>query len=140
MTIVVDWIDTVTARGVRVSPGFRKIAKHRQKLPSKMEARYGCNDCSVNVLKAGEFYMLDPDIWEQQLSLGWNDNLCIGCLEDRLGRKIGLRDIVCFPDYAWMYPTSPRLLDRYGFIKGKNGKWRRKTKRDRDAEAAKEAV
>jgi hypothetical protein len=75
-------------------------------------ARYRCNDCSVNVVTAGEFYMLRPEIWGDQLGLGWDDNLCIGCLEKRLGRKVALVDMGCFPRYPWMKPLSVRLLHR----------------------------
>ena len=55
--------------------------KRRQPLPAAVRDKYKCNDCGVNVLTTGEFYMLDQDIWEKDLGLGWNDNLCIGCLE-----------------------------------------------------------
>jgi hypothetical protein len=126
----IDWVDTVTSRGVRTEPGFEKVAKRRKKLPAETEAHYVCNDCNVNVLTAGEFYVLKQDIWEKQLSLGWTDNLCVGCLEARLGRKITLHDISSFPSYEWMHPPSERLADRFGFVKGKNGKWRKKTRRD----------
>jgi hypothetical protein len=57
------------------------------RLSAKELARYRCLDCGVNVVTAGEFYMLNSEIWEGQLGLGWSDNLCIGCLETRLGRK-----------------------------------------------------
>ena len=46
-----------------------------------------CNDCGVDVLRTGNWYMATPDLWEKKLGLGWNDNLCIACLEKRLGRK-----------------------------------------------------
>jgi hypothetical protein len=50
-------------------------------------ARYACNDCGSNVVEIGEFYMSPPEIWNGQLGLGWDDNLCLGCLDKRLGRK-----------------------------------------------------
>jgi hypothetical protein len=81
-------------------------------LSKKALAHYRCNDCSVNVVTAGEFYMLHPEIWEDQLGLGWDDNLCIGCLEKRLGRKVSLLDMVSFPRYPWMKPSSLRLMHR----------------------------
>jgi hypothetical protein len=101
------------------------IKRRRQPLPKRVRDRYVCNDCDVNVLTAGEFYMLKPEIWEGQLGLGWEDNLCIGCLEQRLGRKVGplFVDFAWSPNYRWMYPTSPRLLDRYGFKQDAKGKW-----------------
>lgn len=53
-----------------------------------------CNDCGVDVVKAGEYYMLSADIWERTLRLTWADNLCIGCLESRLGRKLSFDDFI----------------------------------------------
>jgi hypothetical protein len=74
--------------------------------------RYLCNDCGIDTVAAGEFYRLRPEIWSGQLGLGERDNLCIGCLEKRLGRKITLRDLGGFPHYPWMKPLSLRLLHR----------------------------
>ena len=90
----------------------RRKAKKTVRLPAKVLARYRCNDCGVNVVTAGEFYMLHLSIWEDQLGLGWNDNICIGCLEARLGRKVCFDDMMTFPEYPWMKPMSIRLWHR----------------------------
>jgi hypothetical protein len=81
-------------------------------LSKKELARYRCNDCSINVVTAGEFYMLKGEIWEGQLGLGLHDNLCIGCLEKRLGRKVSLRDMGSLQSYPWTKPPSVRLEHR----------------------------
>jgi hypothetical protein len=81
-------------------------------LSRKELARYRCNDCGVNVVTAGDFYMLQPKISEDQLGLGWDDNLCIGCLEQRLGRKVTPLDMCGLPQYPWMKPMSIRLAHR----------------------------
>jgi hypothetical protein len=99
---------------------------------SKKElARHKCNDCGVNVIEIGEYYMLNPQIWEDHLGLEWSDNLCIGCLEKRLGRKVGplFIEFCSIPNYKWIKPPSDRLLDRYGFEKDKKGKWRWKLRK-----------
>jgi len=101
--------------------------KTRELSPEEL-ARYACNDCGVNVVTIGEFYMLHPDIWEDQLGLDWNDNLCIGCLEARIGRQVTFADMISIPSYSWMQPSSDRLLDRLGFKKH-NGKWRHKSEK-----------
>ena len=44
-------------------------------------------------MRCGEFYMLKQDLWEKKLKLGLNDNLCIGCLEARLGRRVTIGDM-----------------------------------------------
>jgi hypothetical protein len=82
-------------------------------------ARFRCLDCDVNVIKAGDFCMLHSDIWEYQLHLGWEDNLCIMCVEARIGRKLRPMlsgDFAGFPNVKG-YPMSPILRDRiYGDI------------------------
>jgi hypothetical protein len=76
-------------------------------------AQYACNDCGVNIVTAGEYgYMLQPQIWNEQLGLAYSDNLCIGCLEARLGRRLSEEDVASLPRYSWMPPASARLLDR----------------------------
>jgi hypothetical protein len=88
-------------------------------ISAKELARPCCNDCGVNVITSGEYYMLKPAIWEEELGLGWTDNLCIGCVEKRLGRRLKPLlegdDFMLLPDYEWLkqYPPSARLWDRY---------------------------
>jgi hypothetical protein len=60
-----------------------------------------CNDCGVDCVEIGEYYMASPEVWERQLGLGWHDNLCIGCLEKRLGRR------VTFPKDIYYVPSPP---------------------------------
>lgn len=125
------------ARGQSAKPR-KKVAAQKERKAEKAElmpeqlARYACNDCGDSVVSIGEFYMLKREIWQDQLGLGWNDNLCIGCLEKRLGRKISMSDMGSFPGYDWMLPTSSRLMDRYGFKRDASGKWRPK-RASRDA-------
>lgn len=82
-------------------------------ISKKERARQRCLDCKVNVIEIGEYYMLKPELWEKKLGLTWTDNLCIGCLEKRLGRRVSIDDMGSFPIYPWTAPTSERLLDRY---------------------------
>ena len=78
-------------------------------------ARCRCNDCGVNVIKIGDYCLLTLRIWEDQFGLGPYDNLCIACIEKRLGRKLTwLADFIGFPVVEG-YPMSDTLLDRYGF-------------------------
>jgi hypothetical protein len=99
----------------------------RTSLSPQELAQYRCNNCGVNVVTAGEFYTVNSEIWEEQLRLGWHDNLCIGCLERRLSRRVSLADMIGFPNYPWTKPASDRLLDRYGFAKDHKGKWLHKS-------------
>ena len=92
----------------------KKRAKARTYEERKKRAKPICNDCGVNALKIGEYYMLKGELWEKKLKLGWDDNLCIGCLEARLGRKVTIGDMAHLPAYSWMYPQSDRLTARIG--------------------------
>jgi hypothetical protein len=82
-------------------------------------AKFKCNDCSVNVVSIGEFYMCPPRVWRDELGLSCDDNLCIGCLEKRLGRRVGPFIDIMPPgsNYSWMQPPSDRMRDRFGFKK-----------------------
>jgi hypothetical protein len=44
--------------------------------------KFLCNDCDVDVLASGDWYMATPEVWEEQLGLGSHDNLCIQCLKN----------------------------------------------------------
>ena len=79
-------------------------------------ARHKCLDCGINVIEAGDYCLLSAKLWKDQFGLGWNDNLCIACIEARLGRKLSMRllDFISFPSVKG-FPTSDTLLDRYGF-------------------------
>ncbi len=47
--------------------------------------QFACNDCGVDVLAIGDWYMARPEVWHK-LGLTWSDNLCVACLDRRLGR------------------------------------------------------
>lgn len=85
----------------------------KRKLPRRFLDRHRCKDCGLNVIKAGEYYMVNSAIWEKQLGLTWSDNLCIGCLESRLGRKLkGLGDFGTLPKNPGGYENSERYQRR----------------------------
>jgi hypothetical protein len=67
-----------------------------------------CADCKVDVAATGQYYHLRDEVWVGELGLGWHDNLCLGCLEKRLGRKVGLDDF----DMVW--PCNREVVERLG--------------------------
>jgi hypothetical protein len=67
------------------------------KLSRRAVARCRCNDCGLNVIRLGDYLMLHSRIWKDQFGLGWDDNLCLRCIETRLGRVITIRDVFTFP-------------------------------------------
>jgi hypothetical protein len=82
-------------------------------------ARFNCLGCGINVIKAGDYCMLTPHVWRDQLHLEWEDNMCVKCIELRIGRKLRPMlsgDFAGFPNVKG-YPMSPILRDRiYGDI------------------------
>jgi hypothetical protein len=88
-------------------------------------AKAPCADCGADTLscKSGaraEYYMVHDHVWQQAGAprFGW---LCVGCLENRLGRqlhrgdfkKVILNSLIVSdtPRYAWSWRTR-RLRDR----------------------------
>ena len=81
------------------------------KLSPRQIARCRCNDCGVNVIEAGDYCMLRPRIWRDTFGLGITDNLCLACIEKRLGRAISIGDVITFPVVEG-YPMSDTLHAR----------------------------
>jgi hypothetical protein len=79
-----------------------------------MDDAFICLDCSANTGRDGldEYYVVHDEIW-RQVAPSWGGMLCIGCLENRLGRKLHQCDFdpcpACFPGQP---DGSDRLLDR----------------------------
>ena len=71
-----------------------------------------CTDCGLDVMAAGEYgYMLVPEVWEA--SRGGEGFLCVGCLENRLGRRLTHRDFdPTIPLNFFPWADSPTLADR----------------------------
>jgi hypothetical protein len=75
----------------------------RQFIPVVVTA---CADCGVNTGMIREWYMVNDDVWEQAWSgrrksyhgkLPGTEILCIGCLEERIGRTLTLHDFIDVP-------------------------------------------
>lgn len=72
-----------------------------------------CVDCKVDTLIIGEYYMLHHSVWEDT-GLGLYDGmLCIGCVENRIGRQLTSDDFSNFPiNTQPIFYRSQRLLSR----------------------------
>ena len=72
-----------------------------------------CADCGFDTTDL-EYYMVRNDIWAQASPLDQHDVfLCIGCLENRIGRTLSRRDFIDCPlntEADW--PRSARLRNR----------------------------
>jgi hypothetical protein len=64
-----------------------EVVATKAKLQTKLLGKCFCNDCEVDVVAVGDWYMCSTEVWERELGLGWSDNLCIACLVKRLGRE-----------------------------------------------------
>jgi hypothetical protein len=71
-----------------------------------------CLDCGINTDAIDEYYMLQNEVWAQ-VNPGIDGQLCISCVEHRLGRTLTAAD---FTDGKINTSTtlrrSPKLIDR----------------------------
>ena len=74
---------------------------------------FTCTDCAACTLCILEYYMVTDQVWSSVADRGM---LCIGCLEQRLGRKLTAVDFTACPlnDETVAWPKSDRLLERLG--------------------------
>jgi hypothetical protein len=70
---------------------------------------FACLDCGTNVVRLGEYFMVWDDVW---LRANPDDRgmLCIGCLEQRLGRQLYPLDFADAP--VNFDHVGPRLRSR----------------------------
>jgi len=69
-----------------------------------------CEDCNYDTYSNNEYYMVKHSIWHiYGCGIGM---LCIGCLENRMGRLLTYRDFLNCPLNAKIERKSDRLLDR----------------------------
>lgn len=84
-------------------------------MPRKGRAEFLCLDCGIDTAKIFEYYMLTDETW-YLVHTSERGMLCIGCIEERLGRKLNRRD---FNDsyLNWSGGSkSLRLADRMGLL------------------------
>jgi hypothetical protein len=115
-----------------------------------MTGRPVCCDCGIDTIESNEFYMINDDVWEEawrdhrrrdeenvskwfmvdtdRWEQAWRDRrrrsdeiLCIGCLEQRIGRTLMKNDFTDVPiNDPNRYVMSDRLLDRLTADHGAN--------------------
>lgn len=73
-----------------------------------------CLDCDIHTVKAGEYYNVHDRIWEA--GGGEDGFLCIGCLENRIGRTLVPEDFgYCLINWDPLCFRSARFFDRLGW-------------------------
>lgn len=71
-----------------------------------------CSDCSVDTSDINEYYMVLNSVWAK-VATKHDRMLCIGCLEDRLKRKLTPKDFSSAPINI-LGVKSERLKQRLG--------------------------
>jgi len=73
-------------------------------------SKWLCLDCGVDTGKIGEHYFIKTEIWLSAVN-SIKGMLCIGCLENRLGRVLKAEDFTtCYLNKGGT--RSQRLIDR----------------------------
>lgn len=76
-----------------------------------------CMDCNLDTSKMGEYYAVFLPVWLEAHPDVDGGMLCIGCLEQRLERKLTPADFIHAPVNCVFEDTkSKRLLDRLGYF------------------------
>lgn len=68
-------------------------------------------DCESNTLHDNEYYMVTDEIWKTACPEE-KGMLCIGCLENRLGRQLTASDFTDAPINHGVFGFSERLAAR----------------------------
>lgn len=92
--------------GFNTAPGFANAERIRREV-----AAYGSITAKID--ENSEAYIVRSRVWEAANMDGWGGCLCIGCLENRLGRRLKPKDF----DHTHVFnsfPGTARLLSRRG--------------------------
>lgn len=80
--------------------------------------RFTCLDCNIDTSRTGigEYYMVHDALWKLVVPLEKDHRmLCIGCLENRIGRQLNPADFSdCGLNKELSGSKSVRLLNRLG--------------------------
>jgi hypothetical protein len=80
-----------------------------------IDESFKCLDCGINTGDIGEYYSVEDDVW-LLANPQHHGMLCIGCIEERLGRVLTPADFI---DYPINYPDpkgkSKRFMERLGY-------------------------
>jgi hypothetical protein len=87
--------------------------KNKNEVEDKFK-EFECVDCSVNTHTIREYYMVQFDLWNSVMVSQNTGMLCIGCLEDRIGRTLTTEDFIEAPINYGMFGWSDRMRNRLG--------------------------
>lgn len=79
----------------------------------EIHAMFDCVDCGINTCDTDEYYMVHDHLWTSVGMAPDGGMLCIGCLEQRLSRKLTAADFSAAPiNHANWNLHSARLNER----------------------------
>lgn len=78
-----------------------------------MTVAYLCMDCGVDINEINEYYMVHDKLWDEFVPELYGD-LCISCLEKRMGRLLTPGDFTHYPVNHGYFERSDRMLNRLG--------------------------
>ena len=70
-----------------------------------------CLDCAVDTHEINEYYMVHDELWLMANPADYGE-LCIGCLESRIGRKLNANDFTNYAVNKGFFEQSDRLKER----------------------------
>lgn len=75
---------------------------------------FACVKCRFDTLNNHEYYMLKDEVWLIANDGSYKGMLCIGCVEQTIGRRLNKNDFTSAPVNGYMFFSlkSPRLADR----------------------------
>jgi hypothetical protein len=92
--------------GFNTAPGFPNAERIRREV-----AAFG--SIKATVCENSEVYWVKSRVWKSANIRGWGGCLCVGCLENRLGRRLKPKDFD--RDHPFhSFPGTERLLARRG--------------------------
>lgn len=85
---------------------------HRRRIEQTIAESFLCLDCGVDTNEIHEYYMVDDDLW-LKMNPGDFGDLCVGCLEMRMGRTLMRSDFTDdLINKLGTFTQSTRLQDR----------------------------
>jgi hypothetical protein len=75
--------------------GMSALVEQLELFHLPVERRELCLDCGVDTIATGEYYMVRQELWTA--AAGDDGMLCVGCLEQRLGCRLGPGDFTDVP-------------------------------------------
>ena len=105
----------MTVLGVEV-PAYEDDKPYRYSCEEEAREAAACLDCHVDTQQIGEYYMLTNQVWYSVTKRTCGRGmLCLGCVENRLGRTLMPDDFrTGVPINEGYFPRSERFVDRMG--------------------------